>query len=84
MIVAVVTVAVPSYPLGQPAAPSTLIDSSSQAGRGGLGRHCNEAERKGHRDLPKGATSFSSSISTCLGVIPRQLCSVGSCQSYGG
>ena len=40
-----VLVTVPGHLLGQPAAPSILVKSASQAGRAGLGRRGHEAER---------------------------------------
>ena len=83
MIAAVVTVAIPSYLLGQPAAPSAWIDSASQASRSGLGRRCNEAERKGTRPAERSDFIFIKHLHLCWGYSPA-LRSVGSCRSYGG
>ena len=70
MIVAVVTVAVPGYVLGQPAAPSALIKSAGQACRGGLGRRCNKAERKGTETCRKERLHFHQASPLVLGLFP--------------
>src|SRR5262245_8089202 len=75
MVVAVVAVAVPGHLLGQPAALCALIDGASEACRGGLGRRCNEAERKGTETCRKERLHFHQASPLVLGLFPG-MCSV--------